>query len=174
MMHYLMKAELPLLQRKEDAPARPEDGWIWKVHKGFDKRFEKAREKYRESLYWIMDNRPLVAGAFAAFALLSLVLVLFVGRDFFPTVDTGQIRIHIRPPVGTRIEESELLFGGIEGEIRKIIPAKDLQTILDNIGLPNSGINLAFSDTATISNSDGDILVDMKTREFLPASRSSE
>ncbi|HEX2777786.1 MAG TPA: efflux RND transporter permease subunit [Candidatus Acidoferrales bacterium] len=164
MMHYLMKAELPLLQRKEDAPARPEDGWIWKVHKGFDKRFEKAREKYRESLYWIMDNRPLVAGAFAAFALLSLVLVLFVGRDFFPTVDTGQIRIHIRPPVGTRIEESELLFGGIEGEIRKIIPAKDLQTILDNIGLPNSGINLAFSDTATISNSDGDILVDMKKR----------
>jgi multidrug efflux pump subunit AcrB len=164
MMHYLMAAELPLLQRKEDAPARPEDGWIWKVHKGFDKRFERGREHYRESLHWIMDNRLLVAGAFAAFALLSLVLVFFVGRDFFPTVDTGQIRIHIRPPVGTRIEESELLFGSIEQEIRRIIPEKDLQTILDNIGLPNSGINLAFSDTATISNSDGDILVDMKKR----------
>ncbi|HXN29360.1 MAG TPA: efflux RND transporter permease subunit [Candidatus Acidoferrales bacterium] len=164
MMHYLMAAELPLLQRKEDAPARPEDNWIWKVHKGFDKRFERGREKYRESLHWIMDNRLLVVGAFGAFAVLSLVLVFFVGRDFFPTVDTGQIRIHIRPPVGTRIEESELLFGSIEQEIRHIIPEKDLQTILDNIGLPNSGINLAFSDTATISNSDGDILVDMKKR----------
>jgi multidrug efflux pump subunit AcrB len=164
MMHYLMKAELPLIQRKEDAPARPGDGWIWKVHKGFDKRFERGRDKYRESLHWIMDNRLLVVGIFAAFAVLSLVLVLFVGRDFFPTVDTGQIRIHIRPPVGTRIEESEVLFAGIENEIRQIIPAKDLETILDNIGLPNSGINLAFSDTATVSNSDGDILVDMKKR----------
>jgi multidrug efflux pump subunit AcrB len=164
MMHYLMKAELPLIQRKEDAPARPGDGWIWKVHKGFDKRFERGRDKYRESLHWIMDNRLLVVGIFAAFAVLSLVLVLFVGRDFFPTVDTGQIRIHIRPPVGTRIEESEVLFAGIENEIRQIIPAKDLETIVDNIGLPNSGINLAFSDTATVSNSDGDILVDMKKR----------
>jgi multidrug efflux pump subunit AcrB len=164
MMHYLMKPELPLIQRKEDEPARPGDSWIWKVHKGFDKRFERGREKYRESLHWIMDNRLLVVGVFGAFAVLSLVLVLFVGRDFFPTVDTGQIRIHIRPPVGTRIEESEVLFAGIEKEIRQIIPAKDLETILDNIGLPNSGINLAFSDTATISNSDGDILVDMKKR----------
>src|ERR1700683_670468 len=159
-----MAAEVPLLKRKEDAPARPEDNWIWKVHKGFDKRFERGREKYRESLHWIMDNRLLVVGAFGAFAVLSLVLVFLVGRDFFPTVDTGQIRTHIRPPVGTRIEESELLFGSIEQEIRHIIPEKDLQTILDNIGLPNSGINLAFSDTATISNSDGDILVDMKKR----------
>jgi multidrug efflux pump subunit AcrB len=164
MMHYLMKPELPLIQRQEDAPARPGDSWIWKVHKGFDKRFERGREKYRESLHWIMDRRLLVVGAFGAFAVLSFVLVLFVGRDFFPTVDTGQIRIHIRPPVGTRIEESEVLFAGIEKEIREIIPAKDLQTILDNIGLPNSGINLAFSDTATISNGDGDILVDMKKR----------
>jgi multidrug efflux pump subunit AcrB len=164
MMHYLMKPELPLIQRKEDEPARPGDGWIWKVHKGFDRRFERGREKYRESLHWIMDNRLLVVGVFGAFAVLSLVLVLFVGRDFFPTVDTGQIRIHIRPPVGTRIEESEVLFAGIEKEIRQIIPAKNLETILDNIGLPNSGINLAFSDTATISNSDGDILVDMNKR----------
>jgi multidrug efflux pump subunit AcrB len=164
MMHYLMKPELPLIQRQEDAPARPGDSWIWKVHKGFDKRFERGREKYRESLHWIMDHRLLVVGVFGAFAVLSSVLVLFVGRDFFPTVDTGQIRIHIRPPVGTRIEESEVLFAGIEKEIREIIPAKDLQTILDNIGLPNSGINLAFSDTATISNGDGDILVDMKKR----------
>jgi multidrug efflux pump subunit AcrB len=164
MMHYLMKPELPLIQRPEDAPARPGDSWIWKVHKGFDKRFERGREKYRQSLHWIMDHRLLVVGIFGAFAVLSLVLVLFVGRDFFPTVDTGQIRIHIRPPVGTRIEESEVLFAGIEKEIRQIIPANDLQTILDNIGLPNSGINLAFSDTATISNGDGDILVDMKKR----------
>jgi multidrug efflux pump subunit AcrB len=168
MMHYLMPAELPLLQRKEDAPAKSGDGWIWKVHKGFDQRFEKGRERYRQSLNWIMDNRLLFAGVFGAFVVVSFVLVFFVGQDFFPTVDTGQIRIHIRPPVGTRVEEAEVLFGSIEKEIRQIIPLKDLQTILDNIGLPTSGINLAFSDTATISNGDGDILVDMGKRGSTP------
>jgi len=164
----LMPAELPLLQRKEDAPAKSGDGWIWKVHKGFDQRFEKGRERYRQSLNWIMDNRLLFAGVFGAFVVVSFVLVFFVGQDFFPTVDTGQIRIHIRPPVGTRVEEAEVLFGSIEKEIRQIIPLKDLQTILDNIGLPTSGINLAFSDTATISNGDGDILVDMGKRGSTP------
>jgi multidrug efflux pump subunit AcrB len=168
MMHYLMPPEIPLIQRKEDAPAKSGDSWVWKVHKRFDEKFEKGRERYRESLYWIMDNRPIVAGVFGAFAILSFVLVLFVGQDFFPTVDTGQIRIHIRPPVATRIEESEVLFGEIEKDIRQIIPAKELETILDNIGLPQSGINLAFSDTATVSNSDGDILVDMKKRGSTP------
>jgi multidrug efflux pump subunit AcrB len=168
MMHYLMPPEIPLIQRKEDAPAKSGDSWVWKVHKRFDEKFEKGRERYRETLYWIMDNRPIVAGVFGAFAILSFVLVLFVGQDFFPTVDTGQIRIHIRPPVATRIEESEVLFGEIEKDIRQIIPAKELETILDNIGLPQSGINLAFSDTATVSNSDGDILVDMKKRGSTP------
>jgi multidrug efflux pump subunit AcrB len=162
MMHYLLPAELPLIQRPEQEPAEPGDGWIWKVHKRFDHKFEQGRKRYRESLYWIMDNRGLCAGVYAGFVILSFVLVLFVGRDFFPAVDTGQLRLHIRPPVGTRIEESEVLFASIEKDIRQIIPEKDLQTILDNIGLPNSGINLAFSDTATISNSDGDILVDLR------------
>jgi multidrug efflux pump subunit AcrB len=168
MMHYMMPGELPLLQRKEDEPARSSDGWIWKVHKGFDKRFERGRERYRETLTWIMQNRGLFAGVFGGLVLVSFVLAFFVGRDFFPEVDTGQIRIHIRPPVGTRIEESEVLFGSIEEQIRKIIPPKDIETILDNIGLPASGINLAFSDTATVSNSDGDILVDMKKRGSTP------
>jgi multidrug efflux pump subunit AcrB len=162
MMRYLIPAELYLLQREEDAPAEPDDGWIWKIHKKFDEKFERGRERYRESLEWAVDNRPVVLGAFAAFVAVCFVLVLFVGRDFFPTVDTGQIRVHIRPPIGTRIEESEVIFAGVEKEIRQIIPAEDLQTILDNIGLPASGINLAFSDTATVSNSDGDILVDLK------------
>jgi multidrug efflux pump subunit AcrB len=162
MMHYLIPAELELLQREEDAPAEQGDGWVWKVHKKFDEKFEIFRERYRESLEWAVANRILVLGAFAVFVVASFVLVFFVGRDFFPRVDTGQIRIHIRPPIGTRIEESEVLFAGIEKEIRHIIPSDQLQTILDNIGLPASGINLAFSDTATVSNSDGDILVDMK------------
>jgi multidrug efflux pump subunit AcrB len=161
LMHYLVPAEMPLLTRDESEPAKPGDSWIWRAHKAFDERFERARDKYREALRWVLEERVLCALVFAGFVVVSFVLLLFVGRDFFPTVDAGQIRLHIRPPVGTRIEESEVLFASIEREIRQIIPEKELQTILDNIGLPNSGVNLAFSDTATVSNGDGDILIDM-------------
>jgi multidrug efflux pump subunit AcrB len=161
LMHYLIPAEMHLLTRKEDEPAKPGDGWVWKAHKAFDEQFERARDKYRDALTWVLEERVLCALVFSGFVVVSFVLVLFVGRDFFPTVDAGQLRIHIRPPVGTRIEESEVLFGSIEKDIRQIIPPKEVETILDNIGLPNSGINLAFSDTATVSNGDGDILIDM-------------
>jgi len=161
MMHYLLKPELPRIQRGDDAPAEPGDNWIWRVHKGFDARFEKARERYRDGLEWIMDNRLLFGGIFLGFSLLSLTLVFFVGRDFFPTINGAQIKLHVRPPVGIRIEQSEVLFADIETDIRRIIPADQLTTILDNIGLPSSGINLAFSDSATVSDGDGDILIDM-------------
>ena len=163
MMRYLMRAELPLIQRPEEESAQPGDNWIWRVHKKFDLRFERVRARYRDYLQWIMENRLGFTIIYGSFVVLSFVLVLFVGRDFFPTVDTGQIRVHIRPPVGTRIEQSELLFAAVEQQIRQIIPDQDLLTILDNIGLPYSGINLAFSDTATVSNADGDILIDMKS-----------
>jgi multidrug efflux pump subunit AcrB len=161
MMHFLLKVEMPRIQRREDAPAKPSDGRIWRVHKAFDSQFELARNQYRNALGWIMENRLVTGGVFLGFALLSFVLVFFVGRDFFPTVDAGQIRLHIRPPVGARIEESEVLFASIEAGIKQIIPPTELTTILDNIGIPTSGINLAFSDTATVGNGDGDILIDM-------------
>jgi multidrug efflux pump subunit AcrB len=162
LMHYLMKPEVPRIQRGEHAPILPTDGRIWRIHRSFDERFENLREKYREMLAWILHHRLLGAGAFAAFVVASLFLIFFVGRDFFPYVDAGQIRLHLRAPAGTRIEETEVLFGNVEKEIRTIIPSSELATILDNLGLPTSGINLASSDTATIGDGDGDILVALK------------
>jgi multidrug efflux pump subunit AcrB len=161
-MHYLMKPEVSRIERPEDAPALPTDGRIWKLHKAFNRRFENAREKYRELLEWIMQHRAPFAAVYGIVVLSSLALVFIVGRDFFPSVDAGEIRLHVRAPAGTRIEETEVVFGNVEQEIRKIIPAEKLDTILDNIGLPASGINLAFSDTATIGDGDGDVLIAMK------------
>jgi multidrug efflux pump subunit AcrB len=86
-------------------------------------------------------------------------LVLFVGQDFFPQVDAGQFRLHVRAPAGTRIEETERLFSQVEDVIRRTIPARELSLILNNIGLPVGGVNLAFSDSSTIGPSDGEILV---------------
>jgi multidrug efflux pump subunit AcrB len=91
----------------------------------------------------------------------SAGVVPFLGRDFFPTVDAGQFRLHVRAPAGTRIEETERVFTRVENVIREIIPAEELVTVLDNIGLPNGGLNLAFSDSATISPADGEILVSL-------------
>jgi multidrug efflux pump subunit AcrB len=168
LMHYLMKPEMARIQRGEDAPVLATDGRIWRIHKAFDERFERLREKYRELLAWTLHHRPVCAGVFATFVVASLFLIFFVGRDFFPTVDAGQIRLHLRAPVGTRIEETAVLFSNVEREIRTIIPSSELETILDNIGLPTSGINLASSDTATIGDGDGDILVALKAGHHRP------
>ena len=102
-----------------------------------------------------------MAGIFAVFIAGSLVLMFVVGRDFFPYVDSGQMRLHVRTPECTRIEETEHIFGQVDREIRRLIPANEIAEILDNIGLPNSGINLAFGDNSTIASSDADILISL-------------
>src|SRR3989475_12705469 len=91
-----------------------------------------------------------------------------MGRDFFPQVDAGEFRLHVRAPAGTRLEETERLFGQVEDMIRRVIPAKELDTILDNIGLPVGGVNLAFSDSATIGAADGEILVSLNKQQHRP------
>ena len=96
---------------------------------------------------------PAIAGA---------LLVPFVGRDFFPTVDTGQFRLHVRAPAGTRIEQTERYFSEVESEIRRIIPKDEVDLVLDNIGLPNRTYAMAFGDSATTSMADGEILVALK------------
>ena len=105
----------------------------------------------------------MVIVVFLAFALASLCLYPFVGRDFFPTVDAGQLRFHVRTPPGTRIEETEIYFQRVEDYIRQVIPAEELNVIVDNIGVPNS-INLALSDSVTVGASDGEILVALKAK----------
>ena len=112
---------------------------------------------------------------FLGFALASLCLYPFVGRDFFPTVDAGQLRLHVRAPAGTRIEETEVYFQQVEDYIRQVIPANELNVIVDNIGVPNP-INLALSDSVTVGPADGEILVALNpthrpTAEYLKTLR---
>lgn len=163
LVHYLLPVEVPLYQDGEAAnEASKAAGPIWWVHQAFDRQFEKLRDAYHQLLELALAHRAMVGGAFAIFAFASLGLVLFVGRDFFPYVDSGQMRLHVRCPSGTRIEEAERIFGAVEAEIRRVVPPQELDAILDNIGLPNSGINLAFSDSATNGSGDGEILVSLK------------
>jgi multidrug efflux pump subunit AcrB len=165
LVHYLLPVEMPLYQGGDEADAASKAaGPIWRVHQAFDRLFEKLRDAYHGLLDRVLAHRVLVGGAFALFAFASLGLVLFVGKDFFPYVDSGQMRLHVRCPSGTRIEEVERIFGQVEEEVRRVVPAQELDTILDNIGLPNSGINLAFSDSATNGSGDGEILISLKPK----------
>jgi multidrug efflux pump subunit AcrB len=166
MMHYLLPAEVALYQREEGQPEPKEArNWIWHVHEAFDKRFEWLRERYKGWLEWSLHHRAIVLLLFALFVGGSSFLAPIIGRDFFPYVDSGQMRLHVVPPTGTRIEQSETIFAAVEEEIRKIIPPDRIDMLLDNIGLPNGGFNLAFSNNATISNSDGDIQILLKPGE---------
>ncbi len=166
MMHYLLPAEIPLYQHKEGDP-EPDaaKNWIWHTHEAFNRRFERLRTAYKDWLGWSLHHRGLVLLLFAFFVAGSSLLTFTIGRDFFPYVDSGQMRLHLLPPVGTRIEQAEVIFAEVERQIREIIPADRIDMILDNIGLPNGGFNLAFSSNASISNSDGDIQISLKPGE---------
>jgi multidrug efflux pump subunit AcrB len=167
MMHYMLKGEAQLYMQAAEGQEPEGQGLIWRVHHAFNRRFERMRERYKSALEFTLDHRAWIAAIFGVFALGSLILAFAVGRDFFPYVDSGQMRLHVRTPEGTRIEETERIFASIEREIRRLIPAEEIDQILDNIGLPSGGVNLAFGDTASIASSDGEILIaltDKKSR----------
>ena len=111
----------------------------------------------------ILSHRALFAGGFLTFSVVSWLLVPFLGQDFFPSVDAGTFRLHVRAHTGTRIEETAGLIDHVEERIRREIPAKELQGIIDNIGLPVSGINLSYNDSGTAGPADADIMVSLKT-----------
>ena len=163
LVHYLLPSEMALYQEGEDSGGSSSAGVIWRVHQAFDRQFEKLRHAYHGLLEWVLQNRVLAGGSFALFAIVSMGLIVFLGNDFFPYVDSGEMRLHVRCPSGTRIEEAERIFAAVEEEIRSVVPARELDSILDNIGLPTSGINLAFSDSATVGNGDGEILISLQT-----------
>jgi len=135
---------------------------LQRVYRAFDARFERFRGAYRIILAAMLERRRLFAGLFTGFCLLSCGLVFILGRDFFPTVDAGQIRLHMRLPSGTRIEQTARVADQVEAAIRAIVPARDLGTVLDNLGLPISGINLSYSNARTIGTLDGEIQVSLK------------
>ena len=168
MVHFLLPPEVKLYQEGEDGKPARAPGVIWRVHHAFDERFEWFRERYSGWLTYILHHRGIVASVFGLFCLLSLGLAFVVGRDFFPYVDSGQMRLHVNAPEGTRIEETEQIFARIEKEIRKEIPVDEMDTIVDNIGLPSSGVNLAFGDSSTIGVSDGEILIALNADKHGP------
>jgi multidrug efflux pump subunit AcrB len=130
-----------------------------RLQHGFEMRFEKVRTGYHRCLNLVMERRVVFAAGFLAFVLLSLLLVPFLGRNFFPTVDAGEISLHVRAPIGTRLEETAALFDHVEKRIRDVIPPDELGSIVDNIGLPVSGTNRAYLNTGGVGPEDGDVLI---------------
>jgi CzcA family heavy metal efflux pump len=137
-------------------------GFFRRYQQGFERSFEKFREGYRRALGAALHSPKLFAACFLAFCVFSVLLVGVLGRDFFPKVDAGQIRLHMRARTGLRIEETARLADQVNGVIRETIPKDELTTVLDNIGLPYSGINLTYSNAGTIGSSDAEILVQLK------------
>jgi len=134
---------------------------LQRVYRAFDARFEKLRAGYSGILAAVLQRRRAFAGGFLAFCVLSCGLVFILGRDFFPGVDAGQIRLHMRLPSGTRIEETARVADQVEAVIRTIVPAKELGTVLDNLGVPISGINNTYSNAGTFGTLDGEIQVSL-------------
>ena len=160
MANFLLKNELEIYRHEDDTTTGK--GAFWRIHHLFNLAFESLRRRYVGLLDWSLEHRAGVLTAFMAFSIASLGLVWLVGEDFFPTVDSGQIKLHAQAPAGTRIEETERRFALIEREIRDVIPANEMDTVIDNIGIPNSWASLAQGDIPTISSADGEILISLK------------
>ncbi len=158
MVAYLLESEMDLYQGETHGGK----GVFWRLHGVFNMLFEKLRFRYVGLLDWSLRHRGPVLGAFMALSVASLGLVFLVGEDFFPNVDSGQMRLHARGPAGTRIEETELRFSAIDRAIREVIPPGEMDMVLDNIGVPNSWTSLAQGDVPTISSADGEILISLK------------
>ena len=160
MVHYLLRGQ-PVMHDSGTGHGGPKGDIFWRIHVRFNRHFERFRGRYARGLDWCLNHRKVTALVSVLFVFISAALVPFLGRDFFPLVDAGQFRLHVRAPAGLRIEETERIFTQVENVIREVIPAAELATILDNIGLPTGGVNLAFSDSATIGAADGEILVSL-------------
>ncbi len=152
-------------------------GLLQRLYLAFDAQFERMRHAYSVVLAAILGHRKSFAWVFTAFCLLSCLLYPVLGRDFFPTVDAGQIRLHMRTATNMRIEETARVADRVDDAIRELIPADQLGTILDNIGVPNSGINLSYSNAGTIGTMDAEILMSLRhghrpTEEFVSLLRA--
>ena len=168
MMSYLLSRTLVptlvrLMLRKEAAEhasgSQTKASIFGRLHAAFNRGFDGLRAFYGGWLAWALDHRRATVIAFSLFVAGSLCLFPLIGRDFFPSVDAGLIKLHVRAPPGTRIEESEKRFADITRTIREVIPPREIRTVIDNIGTPYSGINLSLSEGTSISTADGQILI---------------
>jgi multidrug efflux pump subunit AcrB len=159
MAKYLLRGE------KKHADHAPSRNPLVRLQKRFEEAFENFRHSFRGLLEICLHHRTVFLIAFFAFCIGSLVILIpWLGRDFFPGVDSGTFKLHMRAPTGMRIEETANLCDQVEQSIRKEIPASEVQSVIDNIGLPYSGINLSYSNSAPVGTSDADILVTLSTK----------
>src|SRR5262245_52543698 len=170
-----------LLKGEHHAETDSARGWFAHLHRGFERGFERLREGYIDVLTLLLTRRFIVPMAAVLIVALGAVMLTLTGRDFFPAIDGGQIKLHVRAPAGTRIEATEGVFQAVEDKIREVIPERERDLIVDDIGVPQRVYNLAFTDGSTIGPNDGVILVALKEghaptasyvrklREVLPA-----
>ncbi len=137
------------------------------IHRGFEWSFNKFRHSYRNTLAWCVGSPLPTVCFFIVLMVVSCMLFPKLGRDFFPQVDAGQMRLHVRCPAGTKLERTQEYFALVESDIRHIVGNEQVDVLLDNIGLPYSGINIALSDSATVGPMDGEILISLK-KEHTP------
>jgi multidrug efflux pump subunit AcrB len=181
MANYLLKAHTAHAGHGEHGHHNaPVTNPLVRFQRGFEARFEGIRRRYRGILEGALANRRGFVVGFLAVVLLSFGLLPFLGSNFFPSVDSGQVLIHVRVPVGTRVEETARRFAKIDKAIRTVIPSGEIVTIVDNIGLPASSINLTYNNTGTMGSQDGDFQIALgedhkptadyvrKLREVLP------
>ena len=168
MMAYLLGSEMELYRHGPSGEPARGRGLLWRVHHLFNTLFEKLRYRYLGLLNWSLNHRGRVLTAFMAFSAASLGLATLIGQDFFPAVDAGQMRLHARGPSGMRIEETEARFALIENEVRAVVPPRELDMLLDNIGIPNSWPVIAQGDNPTISSADGEILISLNREKHGP------
>jgi len=174
--YFLSRTLVPVMARYllrdgahgQDARAAPaRRSAFGRVHGAFEARFERLRQAYLGLLARTLQSRATVAVVFGIVLAGSAVAALFVGWDFFPVVDAGQIRLHVNAPIGTRIEETGVIFSKVGEEIRKVVSQDDLDVIIDNVGIPPS-TNLAYSDNITLTSADGEVLVSLKPEHRVP------
>ncbi|MGB8835054.1 MAG: efflux RND transporter permease subunit [Candidatus Sulfotelmatobacter sp.] len=157
---YIMRGH----EHREEAPK----SFLGRFQRGFERKFEDFRRSYEALLETTLDHRGIFVACFLVFCLLSLGLFFFLGEDFFPQVDAGLLRLHVRARPGLRVEETARLCDEVENALRQEIPHGQLQTVLDNIGLPNSGINQSYSSNGTIGTSDAEILIALDPEHHEP------
>jgi multidrug efflux pump subunit AcrB len=162
MVQFLIPKEIRLY-RGEDGEADVDDaGFIWHVHHLFQKGFKKLQNAYSGVLESALHHRSLVVLCFLGVIVGCVAIYPVLGTDFFPTVDAGQIRLHVRAASGSRVEETEQKVAQIESAIREVIPQNELEEVLDDIGLSGGGLNLAYTDVSVLGTADAEVLVSLK------------
>jgi len=166
MFKYLMRSQVAVYNQSDwlSTPSGHKKNFFSIIHQKFEQKFNAFRETYRHSLSWTLWHPKITIAFFLILMVVSLLLFPQLGRDFFPQVDGGQMRLHVRSAPGTRIEKTQEDFAKVETVIRRIVGNNQIDVILDNIGLPYSGINIALSDSATIGPMDGEILISLKKK----------